>query len=118
MQEAIKVPCEPNIASSKTMDCKVTVLSLDSASCETKIVLDHKMTSASRRVKPRLSRKAKAKALCANNEASTAPLTSSTLLGNARTTACDSSEALCSQIASLCEANSALYRAASPIIRG
>jgi len=44
-----------------------TAPSLDSASCEANIVLDHKTTSAPHRAKPLQSREAKVKALCANN---------------------------------------------------
>jgi len=73
---------------------KSTSFSLDSASYEAKIVSDHKTISAPCRAKSRLSREAKTKILCANNETTTAPLTSSALLGSARTTACGSTKAL------------------------
>jgi len=85
MREAIKVPCEPKTASVKAMwIVKVIDRSLDSASCEAKIVSDCKTISALHRAKPHLSREARAKALCANSKATAAPLTSSALLGSAR----------------------------------
>jgi len=89
---------------------KSTIPFLGPASCEAKTVLDHKTTSAPRRAKPRLSHEAKAKALFANSEATTASLPSSALLGSVRTSACGCTKALSAQIASLCEANSTLYR--------
>ena len=64
-----------------------TIPSLDPASCEAKIVFNHKTTSAHRRTKPRLSREAKAKALCANNEVTAVLLALTTLLGSAKPTA-------------------------------
>ena len=68
VREAIKVPHEPTITSSKVMlVAKSTCPSLDSDSCEAKIVSEHKTISVPHRTKPRLSRKAKAKALCANS---------------------------------------------------
>ena len=72
--------------------------------------MDHKTTSAPRKAQSRLSHEVKAKALCANSEATIIPLTSSTLLGSARTAACGSTKALSAQIASSCAANSTLYR--------
>jgi len=63
---------------------KFTISSLDSASCEAKTVSNHTIISALRRAKPHLSREAKAKALYANSEVTTASLTSSALLGNAK----------------------------------
>ena len=64
------------------VSCEVRDRSLDSASCEAKIVSDCKTISVLHRAKPRLSREAKAKALCTNSEATAAPLTSSALLGS------------------------------------
>ena len=55
--------------------------------------------------------------LGANSEAITASLTSSTLLGSARTAARDSTKALSDQIASSCETNSTLYRVQSRLSR-
>ena len=79
------VPCEPKTVSSKAMwIAKSTIPSLHPASCEAKIVLDHKTTLAHCRAKPRLSRKAKAKALCANSEAITVSLALTTLLCSAK----------------------------------
>jgi len=93
VREAIKVPCEPTTTTSKAMwVAKSTSPSLDSASCEAKIVSNHKTTSTPHRAKPRLSHEAKAKALCVNNEATTALLISSALLG--RTAGCGSTKAL------------------------
>ena len=66
------------------VSCEARDRSLDSASCEAKIVSDCKTIPALHRAKPRLSREAIAKALCANSEATAAPLTSSVLLGSAR----------------------------------
>ena len=63
---------------------KSTISSLDPASYETKIVSDHKTISAPCRAKPRLAREAKAKAPCANSEATAASLASTTLLGSAK----------------------------------
>jgi len=57
------------------VSCKSRDGSLDLASCEAKILALH-------RAQPRLSREAKAKALCANSEATAAPLTPSALLSN------------------------------------
>jgi len=57
------------------------------ASCEAKIVLDHKTTLAPRRAKPRLSHEAKAQTPYAYSESITAPLASTTLLGSAKPTA-------------------------------
>jgi len=51
-----------------------------------------------------------AKTLCASSEATIVSLTSSALLGSARTAACGSTKALSAQIASSREANSTLYR--------
>jgi len=97
MREAIKVPCELKTASAmaiwiaKTVvPCKARDRSFDSASCEVKIVSDCKTISALHRV----SREARAKALCANNEATAAPLTSSALLSSARLAASDKTKAL------------------------
>jgi len=87
---------------------KSIISSLDSASCEATIVSGHKTISAFRRAKPRLSCEAKAKVFCANSEATTAPLTSSALLGNARLPASGRTKALSAQIASSCEASSTL----------
>jgi len=102
--EAIKVPCEPKIASSKVIwVARSIVSSLDSVSCEAKIVYDHKTISALRRAKLRLSREAKAKASFVNREATVAPFTSSALLGSARLIASGRTKALSAQIASLCE---------------
>ena len=91
MPETIKVPLEPKIASAKAIWITKFVVSyeardrsLDLASCEAKIFSNCKTISALHRTKPLLSRDARAKALCANNEATAAPLTSSTLLGSAR----------------------------------
>jgi len=117
VRKAIKVYCEPKIASAKAMWITKSVVSreirnrsLDSASCETKIVSDYKTISALHSAKPRLSREVKAKALCANSEATTASLISSTLLGSARLAASNRTKALSAQIASSREANSTLYR--------
>ena len=111
MREAIKVPCEPKTASVKAMwIVKVIDRSLDSASCEAKIVSDCKTISALHRAKPCLSREARAKALCANSEAIAAPLTSSALLGSARLVASSRTRALSAQIASSPESNSTLCR--------
>jgi len=63
---------------------KFTVASLDLASCEAIIVSGYKTISAPRRAKPRLSREAKAKVLCANSEATAASLTSSALLDSTK----------------------------------
>ena len=60
---------------------KSTIPSLDPASCKAKIVLT---TSAHHKAKPHLSREAKAKAFCANSEATAASLASTTLLGSAK----------------------------------
>jgi len=116
-REAIKVPREPKIASAKAMwiaksvvPCEVRYRSLDSASCEAKIVSDCKTISALHRAKPRLSREARVKALCANSEVTAAPLTSSALLGSARLAASGKTKALSAQIASLYEANATLCR--------
>ena len=91
MCEAIKVSREPKIASAKAMwiakfavSCEARDRSLNSASCEAKIVSNGKTILALHRAKPRLSREANAKVLCANSEAITAPLTSSALLSSAR----------------------------------
>ena len=84
MRETIKVPCEPKAASSKAMWIVKSTSPLDPASCEAKIVLDHKTTSVHRRAKPRLSHEAKAKALCANSEATATSLASTILLGSAK----------------------------------
>jgi len=46
---------------------KSTVPSLDSVSCEATIVSRHKTILALHKAKPRLSRKSKATALCANS---------------------------------------------------
>ena len=74
MREAIKVPYEPKTASAKAMwiakavvPCEARDRSLDSASCEAKIVSDCKIILALHRAKPRLSCEARAKALCADN---------------------------------------------------
>jgi len=84
-REAIKVPCEPKTASSKAMwVTKSIICSPNSASCEAKIVSDHKTISALGRAKPRLSREAKAKTSCAKSKATATPLTSSALSGSAR----------------------------------
>ena len=63
---------------------KFTVASLDLASCEAIIVSGYKTISAPRRAKPRLSREAKAKVLCANSEATAASLISIVLLGSVK----------------------------------
>jgi len=85
VREATKVPCEPKTASAKAMwVAKSTTSSLDAASYEAKIVLDHETISASCRAKPRLARKAKAKVLYAKSKATVASLTSTTLLSSAR----------------------------------
>ena len=76
------------------VSCEVRDRSLDSASCEAKIVYDCKTISALHRAKPRLSREAKAKALCANSEATAALLTSSALLCSARLAASNKTKAL------------------------
>ena len=101
MREAIKVPCEPKTAFTKAMwiaksvvPCEARDRSLDSASCEAKIVSDCKIISALHRAKPHLSREARTKALCANSEAIVAPLTSSALLGSARLAASDKTKVL------------------------
>ena len=88
MREAIKVPYEPKTAFTKAMWIAKSVghRSLDSASYKAKIVSDCKTISALHRAKPRLSCEARAKALCANSEATTVLLTSSALLGSARLT--------------------------------
>jgi len=84
MREAIKIPREPKIVSVKTMwiaksiiSCEARDRSFNSASCEAKIVSDCKIISALHIAKPRLSREAKAKALCANSEATAGLHTSS-----------------------------------------
>ena len=69
------------------VSCEVIDRSLDSASCEDKIVSDCKAISALHRGKPHLSREAKAKPLCTNSEAIVVSLTSSVLLGSAKLTA-------------------------------
>jgi len=63
---------------------KSTISFFDSASCEAKIVSNHKTIPALRRANLRLSREAKGKAFYANSEATAASLTSSALLGSAR----------------------------------
>ena len=63
---------------------KSTIPSLDPASCEAKIILDQKTTSAPHRSKSCLSREAKTKSLYADNEAIAAPLASIILLGSAK----------------------------------
>jgi len=63
---------------------KATIPSLDPASCEAKIVLDHKTTLAPRGAKSRLSCEAKTKAPCAYSEAIKATLASTILLGSAK----------------------------------
>ena len=68
--------------------------SLDSASCKVKIVFDCKTILALHKAKLRLSREAKAKALCANSKATATPLTSSALLGSARLGASDKTKTL------------------------
>ena len=111
MREAIKVPCEPKTASAKAMwIAKAVDISLDSASCEAKIVSDCKTILALHRSKPCLSRKAKIKVLCTNNEATVAPLTLSTLVGSARLAASGKTKAISAQIVSSCESNSTLCR--------
>jgi len=111
VREAIKVPCESKTASSKAMwVAKFTIVSLNSASCEAKIVIDHKTISTLRRAKPRLSCEAKAKALYANNQATAVLLTSSALLKSARLNTSGKTKALSAQLASPCEANSTLRR--------
>ena len=92
------------------MSCEARDRSPDSASCEAKIVLNHKTISASRRAKPRVYREAKAKAFCANRETTTASLILSALLGSARIAACVSTKALSAQIASSCKTDSTLFR--------
>jgi len=78
-REATKVPYEPKIANAKTIwiakfvvSCDARDKSLDSASCEAKIVYDCKTNSALHRAQPCLSREAKVKALYANSEATAA----------------------------------------------
>jgi len=68
---------------------KTTTASLDPASYETKIVSDHETISAPYRTKPRLAREAKAKALCAYSEATTASLASTIVLGSDKPAACE-----------------------------
>jgi len=93
VREAIKVPREPKTTSTKAMwiaksvvSCEVRDRSLDSTSCEVKIISDCKTIPALHRAKPRLSREAKAKTLYANSKANAAPLTSSALLSSAKAT--------------------------------
>jgi len=81
VREAIKAPREPKTASTKVIwigksvvSCEVRDKSLESASCEAKIVSKCKTISDLHRAKPHLSREAKAKALCANNEATATSL--------------------------------------------
>ena len=73
VREAIKVSCEPKIASAKAIwiakavvPCEARDRSLDSVSCEAKIVSDCKTISALHGAKPCLSCEDRAKALCAN----------------------------------------------------
>ena len=93
VHEAIKVHHEPKITSAKAMwiaksvvSCKVRDRSLDSASCEAKIISDCKTILGLHSAKPLLSREVKAKAFCANNEATTVPLTSATLFSGVKST--------------------------------
>jgi len=114
-REAIKVPYEPKTTSSKAMwVAKFTISSFDSALCEAKTVSNHKTISALPRNQPRLPCEAKAKALCANNEATAAPLTSSALLGSARLIASGRTK-LSTLIASSCEASST-FRGVQPCL--
>jgi len=108
VREAIKVPCEPKTASSKaTWAVKSIISSLDSASCEAKIVSNHKTISVLCRAKPRLSCETKAKAFYANSEAMAASLTSSALLGSAELATCKlKPEHLCVPIALLIQRHS------------
>ena len=76
------------------VSCEVKDRSLDSAFYEAKIVSNCKAILALHRAKPRLSREAKAKALCANSETTAALLTSSSLLGSARLAVGDKTKAL------------------------
>jgi len=66
-----------------------TIPSLNPVSYKAKTFLDHKTTSAHRRTTPRLSREVKAKALCANSEATVASLASTTLLGSTKPATCE-----------------------------
>jgi len=117
VRETIKIPREPKTASVKAMWIAKSVVSseardrsLDSASCEAKIVPDCEIILALQRAKPRLSCEAKTKALCANNEATAAPLTSLALLRSARLATSSRTKSLNAQIVSSCEANSTLCR--------
>jgi len=124
MREAIKVPHEPKTTSPKAMwiaksvvSCEAKDISLDSVSCETKIVSDCKTISALHRAKPRLFREAKVKAFYSNSETTATSLTLSSLFGSARLTASGKIKALSVQIASSCEANSTLCRVQSRLSR-
>ena len=104
MREAIKVPRAPKTASAKAMWIAKAVVpseardrSLDSASCEVKIVSNCKTISALHRTKPRLSCETRAKALCANSKATAALLTSSALLGSVRLAASGKTKTLSAQ---------------------
>jgi len=117
VREAIKIPRELKTASAKAMwivksvvSCEARDRSLDSASCESKIIPGYKTISALHRAKPLLSREAKGKAFCANSEATAAPLTPSAVLDSARLVASGKIKALSAQIASSCKANSTLCR--------
>jgi len=86
--EARKASCEPktipakviSIKKSNSASCEASDKSLDSVSCETKIVFDYEIISALHKAKPHLSREAKAKSpLGASSEAT---LASSALLGS------------------------------------
>ena len=79
---------------------KFTISSLDSASCEAKIVSNYKTISA--------LHEAKAKVLCANNEATAASHKSAALLGSARLAASGRTKVLSAQFASSYEASSTL----------
>ena len=82
MREPLKVPCEPNIASAKAKwVSKSTVASLESASHEAKIFLDHKTPSAPQLC---LSYEAKVKAPCTYSKATVASLASTTLVGSVK----------------------------------
>jgi len=92
------------------VSCETRNRFLDSAFYEAKMVSECKTISVLHRAKPRVSREAKAIALCANSEAAATPLTSLVLWGNARLAASGRTKALNAQIASSYEANSTLCR--------
>ena len=90
VREATKVPREPKTTSAKAMWIAKAVVPCEAIDRS----LDCKIISALHRAKPRLSREARAKALCANSEATAAPLTSTALLCSARLTARNKTKAL------------------------